>query len=55
MDANNENNKQQQPAAASGQIKLQLRSARVQKYITVDENISISNVSSYEHVRLPLI
>lgn len=29
----------------SGHIKLQVRTARVQKFITVDENISIKNVS----------
>ena len=40
-------NKEVQPAepTEAGKIKLQIRTARVQKYITVDEDISIINVS----------
>lgn len=36
-------------SADMGQIKLQIRTARVQKHIIVDENITIKDVSSMIH------
>lgn len=47
MEANNES-KQGDSASSTeaGQMKLQIRTARVQKFITVDENISIKDVSN---------
>lgn len=47
MDAANNENKpgDSAPAAGPGQMNLKIRTARVQKLITVDENISIQNVS----------
>lgn len=45
MDANNENKPSDPaPTAEAGQIILRIRTARVQKLITVDENISIHNL-----------
>lgn len=38
-----------------GHIKLHIRTARLQKYITVEENISIKNVSTYPVQKLVLI
>lgn len=46
MDGNNENRPTDMvPTAEAGHMSLKIKTARVQKVITVDENISIQNVS----------
>lgn len=45
--ANNNDDKQSESASSeTGKIKLSIRTARIQKYISVDDDIKVEDVSS---------
>lgn len=47
METNNDVKQSESATTEPGKAKLQIRTARIQKYITVDENISVKDVSIY--------
>lgn len=47
MDAKNDEKQIESATSEVGKMKLQIRTARLQKYITVDQDVSIKDVSIY--------
>lgn len=45
METTNADKQNESTSTEAGQMKLQIRTARIQKFITVDESISIKDVS----------